>query len=210
MTFLFHELTTQHASFTSTWDFQHPTIYSEVLQNACRLEEELWLLVTWKVDKTISDWDVSYSYRIHTSNILKCIGWKYSQCITRRWFQLFFVVHPYWGKWCNLTCAYFFRTTNQITLQKGFGMKRTLLLNGLGNHDILKIFTMNHNYSYTLWDDRSWITAAPQLYWYLPPLHESVSFWSLWSSGIPWSCRRRSKGHYINCYLICVNLSGAT
>ena len=148
MTFLFHELTTQHASFTSTWDFQHPTIYSEVLQNACRLEEELWLLVTWKVDKTISDWDVSYSYRIHTSNILKCIGWKYSQCITRWWFQLFFVVHPYWGKWCNLTCAYFFRTTNQITLQKGFGMKRTLLLNGLGNHDILKIFTMNHNYSY--------------------------------------------------------------
>ena len=33
-------------------------------------------------DKTITDWDVSYSYRIHTSNILKCIGWKYSQWIT--------------------------------------------------------------------------------------------------------------------------------
>ena len=38
--------------------------------------------------------------------------------VTRWWFQTFFDVHPYLGRWSNLTCAYFFKWVETTTNQK--------------------------------------------------------------------------------------------
>ena len=173
------------------------------------------LLVDFLFDKTITDvWDVSYSYRIHTSNILKCIDWTYSQCITRWWFQLYFLLFIPIGGNDAIWLAHLF--------QMGW-------FNHQPDHPPKRV-----------WDEKDSSLKWPGKPWHIENIHNEsqlfiyVMSWSfmnhcrstaLFGSSttpwigvllvtlellIPWSCRRRSKGHYINCYLICVNLFGAT